>query len=35
VEQKKERAVLTATVPVELIRKLVAQAPAEIGPQSR
>ena len=33
VEQKKDRAVLTATVPVELIRKLVAQAPAEIGPQ--
>lgn len=35
VEQKKERAVLTGTVPVELIRKLVAQAPAEIGPQSQ
>src|SRR5262249_42872303 len=35
VEQKKERAVLTATVPVELIRKLVAQAPAQMGPQSR
>ncbi len=35
VEQKKDRAVLTATVPVELIRKLVAQAPAEIGPQSQ
>jgi hypothetical protein len=35
VEQKKDRTVLTATVPLELIRKLVAQAPAEIGPQSR
>ena len=35
VEQKSERAVLTATVPLELIRKLVAQAPGEIGPQSR
>lgn len=35
VEQKKERAVLTATVPLELIRKLVAQAPGELGPQSR
>jgi hypothetical protein len=35
IEQKKDRAVLTATVPVELIRKLVAQAPGEIGPQPR
>src|SRR5262249_30323608 len=34
IEQKKERAVLTATVPVELIRKLVAQAPAQMRPQS-
>jgi hypothetical protein len=34
VEQKKDRAVLTATVPPELIRKLVAAAPAEIGPKA-
>jgi len=35
IEQKNERAVLTATVPAELIRKLVAAAPAEIGPKAR
>ena len=35
VEQKKERAVLTATVPVELIRKLVAEVPTQMVPQSR
>src|SRR5437667_3703138 len=34
IEQKNERAVLTATVPAELIRKLVAAAPAEIGPKA-
>ena len=33
VEQKSDRAVLTATIPLELIRKLVAQAPGEIGPR--
>ncbi len=35
VEQKKDRAVLTATVPVELIRKMVAEAPREVGPQTQ
>lgn len=35
VEQKEDRAVLTATVPTELIRKIVAQAPAEMGPKAR
>jgi hypothetical protein len=35
VEQKEDRAVLTATVPAELIRKIVAQAPAEMGPKAR
>jgi hypothetical protein len=35
VEQKQDRAVLTATVPPELIRKLVAAAPAEIGPKAQ
>lgn len=35
VEQKSDRAVLTATVPPELIRKLVAAAPAEIGPKTQ
>jgi len=33
VEQKSDRAVLTATIPLELIRKLVAKAPGEIGPR--
>ena len=33
IEQKKERAVLTASIPVELIRKLVAQAPGELSPK--
>jgi hypothetical protein len=33
VSQHKDRTVLTATVPVELIRKLVAEAPAEVGPR--
>ena len=32
VEQKKERAVLTAVIPTELIRKLVAEAPAQLSP---
>ena len=31
VEQKKERAVLTATLPEELLRKIVAEAPKEVG----
>jgi hypothetical protein len=35
VEQKNDRAVLTATVPPELIRKLMAAAPAEIGPKAQ
>jgi len=35
IEQKNERAVLTATVPPELIRKFVAAAPAEIGPKTQ
>ena len=35
VEQKKDRAVLTAIVPVELIRKMVAEAPREVGPQTQ
>lgn len=33
VTQHKDRAVLTATIPVELIRKMVAEAPAEVGPR--
>lgn len=33
IEQKDERAVLTAMVPSELIRKLVAEAPAQLSPQ--
>ncbi len=33
VEQKKDRAVLTATAPAELIRKIVAEAPAEVRPK--
>jgi hypothetical protein len=32
IEQKKERAVLTAILPATLIRKLVSEAPAELGP---
>ena len=32
IEQKKDRTVLTATVPVELIRKIVAEAPKEVSP---
>lgn len=32
VEQKKDRAVLTAVIPTELIRKLVAEAPAQLSP---
>ncbi len=35
VEQKSDRAVLTATVPTELIRKIVAEAPREVGPKAR
>jgi hypothetical protein len=34
VEQKKDRTVLTATVPAALIRKMVAEAPAEVRPKS-
>ena len=33
VEQHKDRAVLTAKLPVALIRKMVAEAPAQIGPK--
>jgi hypothetical protein len=32
VEQKSDRAVLTATLPTELLRKIVAEAPQEVGP---
>jgi hypothetical protein len=32
IEQRHDRAVLTATVPAELIRKLVAEAPLELSP---
>jgi hypothetical protein len=32
VEQHKDRAVMTATLPVELIRKMVAAAPSEVAP---
>lgn len=35
VSQHKNRSVLTATIPVELIRKMVAEAPAEVGPQQQ
>jgi hypothetical protein len=34
VEQKEDRAVLTATLPTELLRKIVAHAPNEIGPEA-
>lgn len=33
IEQKNDRTVLTATMPAELIRKMVAQAPKEVGPK--
>ena len=33
VEQKKNRAVLTAVIPTELIRKLVAEAPSQLSPK--
>lgn len=33
IEQKKDRAVLTAILPTELIRKMVAEAPAELSPK--
>lgn len=33
VEQKKDRAALTAVIPMELIRKLVAEAPAQLSPK--
>jgi hypothetical protein len=33
VQQNNNRTVLTATVPVELIRKMVSEVPREIGPQ--
>lgn len=32
IEQKSDRAVLTATLPTELLRKIVAEAPQEVGP---
>lgn len=32
VEQKNDRAVLTAILPIELLRKMVAEAPKEVGP---
>ena len=32
VEQNSDRAVLTATLPTELLRKIVAEAPQEVGP---
>lgn len=35
VEQKDDRAVLTATLPNELLRKIVAEAPKEVGPASQ
>jgi hypothetical protein len=35
VEQHKDRAVLTAKLPVALIRKIVAEAPAEVGPGAK
>ena len=34
VEQKDDRAILTATLPTELLRKIVAEAPKEVGPAS-
>jgi hypothetical protein len=33
IEQKKNRAVLTAVIPLELIRKMVAEAPAQLSPK--
>jgi hypothetical protein len=35
VEQKEDRAVLTATLPTELLRKMVAEAPKEMGPAGK
>jgi hypothetical protein len=35
VEQKEDRAVLTATLPTELLRKIVAEAPKEMGPAGK
>jgi len=35
VEQHKDRAVLTAKLPVALIRRIVAEAPAEVGPGAK
>jgi hypothetical protein len=32
VEQKNDRAVLTAVLPIELLRKILAEAPKEVGP---
>jgi hypothetical protein len=32
VEQKSDRAVLTAVLPTDLLRKMVAEAPKEVGP---
>jgi hypothetical protein len=33
IEQKKDRAILTAVIPLELIRKMVAEAPAQLSPK--
>ena len=33
IEQKKDRAVLTAIIPIELIRKMVAEAPGQLSPK--
>jgi hypothetical protein len=33
IEQKKDRAVLTTVIPLELIRKIVAEAPAQLSPK--
>jgi hypothetical protein len=32
VDQKDDRTVLTAIIPTELLRKIVAEAPKEVGP---
>ncbi|HZQ18867.1 MAG TPA: hypothetical protein VFA90_09100 [Terriglobales bacterium] len=35
VEQKDDRAILTAVLPTELLRKMVAEAPKEVGPAAK
>jgi hypothetical protein len=35
IEQKDDRAILTATLPTELLRKIVAEAPKEVGPAAK